>query len=402
MKIGEIFVELGMKGGEKLKDSLAETNKGMKDLSSKTLETQAHLIALTKVSVALGASIEEISRRGSEAGKSLELYHQFSGQSVIPVQQMAHSLAIATDESVKLAENIGQVFATISAEGGSKYFGLLGIDLQKIVGLQQQMNALQAAAKSPQYKGNPMMQNLLNKALIENGLSPDLIGQLRRTGNIFTSLGSEATTSPGEAKAAAAISDQWTNLGNDLSALNTKLAVVFGPPLVKSLTDFTLALSKWTGWVEETGKEHPVFKKATEQGAGLLGLGALGAGLGGAVGLTGIAGLTVATGGVAGLLIALAGAATWFAEHDVGLFGEDNKSTGLPNLGSKRPSEFVAEDLAAALAEQGRQQLMLTINQTLLPNTSGRKETRTSTQTVGFDSKGGQTNQTYQQLQNNQ
>ncbi len=61
-----------------------------------------------------------------------------------------------------------------------------------------------------------------------------------------------------------------------------------------------------------------------------------------------------------------------------------------------------AEDLAAALSEQGRQQLMLTINQTLLPNTSGRKETRTSKQTIGFDSKGGEANQTYQQLQNNQ
>lgn len=394
MKIGELFVELGMKGGEKLKDSLADTNKGMKDLSSKTLETQAHLMKLASLGVALGTTLEEVSRRGAEAGKSLELAHLFTGESVVTIQKMAKGLAISNDSAIQLANSMNQVFAHISAEGGGKYFGLLGIDLQKVVTLTQQMNALQKAARSDVYKNDPRLQALLNTALIETGNSPELIGQFRRPGPVFPPLSPLEYTTPAESKKAADISDKYTQLGNLLTTLETKLSVTFGSDLVQALTGFTHAALAFTNFVGKEEEKHPTLKKFIGEETANLGIATLGSIVGGILG-SAFFGVGAIPGAAAGAGIAYGSAELYDAVKDF--------IAGVPEITKgKRPSEFAAEDLASTLSEQGRQQLMLTINQTLLPNTSGRKETRTSKQTIGFDSKGGEANQTYQQLQNNQ
>src|SRR5271163_2040838 len=100
MKIGEFFVEVGGKGFDKLGESFAGANKGLKDMSSNSLDTEAKFDKLFGINVGplatalagLGLSIEEISRRGAKAGLTLEQFHKYTTLDVKPVQEIAHAL----------------------------------------------------------------------------------------------------------------------------------------------------------------------------------------------------------------------------------------------------------------------------------------------------------------------
>lgn len=360
-KIADLFVELGIKGADKLGESLSEIGKDLKNISSGSLAAQDHLEKLSKMSIVLGGSIEEISRRGSALGMTLEMFHQYTGDDVKPIQEMAHALGMSVESATQLGMALSDSFAQLKLHGGKELTGLLGLDLDKIKNYKDFILAAQKAAKT-----NPMGRDITNQALKESGLSDQMISMIRYQGNLFPNLPSYQTLNGKESKDLAGINLKWSQLGNDLVTLEAKLSEVFGPSLVNSLTSFTNALNKFVGGIEEFKKDNPNAGKTIEDLVGTAGVTGLGSALGAGGGWLGG---SAAVGGGLGFGVSLAAMAAYMSE-------QYSKKIGYtPNFQGLYPT-FA---------------LPVVVNTTTVVD--GKRQTKTSKHS--FDSKGGMVNQTH-------
>lgn len=325
MKVGEFFVEMQIKGAEKLQESLSGIGKGLKDVSEGALESQSLIDRLAKSSIGLGATFEELSRRGSKVGLTLANFHRYTQLNVRPAQEFARAMnqvGISTGQSLDAISSIQDEMAKIRMGKGAvgAFFGTLGINTRNINSPYQVLELLHHFIRTNPEKFTP---DIVNQIVGETGLSRDMIAAMRSEKNIFPHLGAGQYLTNGQIAKDAAIAGQWATLQTDLENFAAKASALFGPTLVHTLDQFTLALNRFIDATIGFSEKHPVAKNAIEQGAATTAIAGGGAGIGMAAGALGIGGLTVASGGAVGFLALGAAAAAWFAEHDSGMLSKD-------------------------------------------------------------------------------
>lgn len=173
--VGDLFVNLGIKGADKTIGAISSTTKGMGELGSASLQAKAAIIA------ALYA-IERLFSESGKFGTELTNFGLVTGQSAEELQRWQYGMKLAggtADEMTGTINKLRQAMASISIGEGIPN-GLLilsqaagGIDFSKKDDPFYMLKAFQKALKNLQ--NDPLSKTLAEKFLSNVGITPNFI-----------------------------------------------------------------------------------------------------------------------------------------------------------------------------------------------------------------------------------
>jgi hypothetical protein len=246
MNIGELFVNLGVKGGGETQKTLKGVKGGMKDVKSMSLEAKAAIIATVY-------GLKQLMSQSMQQGTALTQFTNLTGQSIKKLQQWQYvnKLAGGTAEEVTgVVTGMQQAFAQLElGEGPAKYLGLFAeglaevqesFDTTKMNDVFYILEKARAFINSPSAKANI---GVANEALSSMGISPSMIAGLRGGAFSDRALNAAPTYSEGEANALKNANSQWLQLSETIQKTIGRLNVKFGGQLVKDLKEIVTQMA---------------------------------------------------------------------------------------------------------------------------------------------------------------
>ena len=121
MNIGELFLNLGIKGTDKTVSSLATVSKGMGDVKSMSLEAKAGILAALY-------GFEQMIAASAKGGMALQQFGNATGLSTIYLQNLqnaARQVGIATETTTSTVVGLRKAMADMILGGGApKFIGM--------------------------------------------------------------------------------------------------------------------------------------------------------------------------------------------------------------------------------------------------------------------------------------
>lgn len=255
MKIGELFVELGAKGGDGLEKSLKNTKSGLNEAYSSSIALKAAIIG-----VAYG--LQQMMSSSAKMGTDLNNFNALTGISVQRLQQWqyaARQVGISNEEvagSFKAVQ--GSISNMLLGKGPIQGYDLVaqkvGLDETKLRDTEYVMKKLQEFARSvPQDVGNNMLKSF--------GLSEGMIAGMRR--NAFTDdmFKKAPTYSDGQIKSLDKVNAAWANLGNKVEMAFGAFTAKNGLRMVKDIDLITTAVINLATALEKVATRFELFTK---------------------------------------------------------------------------------------------------------------------------------------------
>lgn len=263
MKIAELFVDLGVKGGDQTQNTLKGVKGGMNQVKSSSIAAKAAIIAAIY-------GLQRLTTASMNAGVAQTQFSNLTGLSTKKLQQWQHANKMAggsAEEVTGVVTSMQQAFAQLQlGEGPAKYLGLFAEGLERVgesLDPEQMRDSFYTLEKFRAFvkgggSGNVGIDNEIGASL---GISQGIIAGSR--GGLFDDsiLNRARIVSDRQAKEAMRIKAMWTDLGDTIEKEIGKLNTQFGGKLVKDLTDLVKQFAFLTAEIIKMSNEMGVFDR---------------------------------------------------------------------------------------------------------------------------------------------
>ncbi len=228
MTIGELFINLVIKGGEKAGRTIGAVNKSVEDLRSNSLAAKAAIVGMVY-------GFERLTGFASQIGMDLYKFGVTTGLSTRELQKWqyaANRFDVAGDEMAQTIRGIQQAVADMRlGKGAPEAMGLVGIDTKRADDTFYVLEKLQEFAK----KQRPDIASNLLKSF---GISDNVFQMLKSMDMKKDMIKSEDIISNGEIMKLVRINKEWKDFWFTLKTMGTKLVASdeFGQ-MFKALAD---------------------------------------------------------------------------------------------------------------------------------------------------------------------
>lgn len=245
INVGEVYVNLGIKGAEKTVGSLGEVKKGLGEVSHMSLEAKAGIIGMMY-------EMEHLTAASGKTGTGLTNFGALTGLSIKQLQQWQYAAMQAGVSSEEFTGSLKSVQQSMSnmllGKGAPEGMGLVGIDPKRAKDTFYVMEKLQEFAK----KAKPELGNTVLKGF---GLSDTTIAAMRRGAFNPAVMKGAPTYSDKEVGQLDKANIAWSNLGHHIEMSIGKLNAAHGGQFVKDLSKM----------VEQIFKMIEAFAKLAEK-----------------------------------------------------------------------------------------------------------------------------------------
>lgn len=236
MNVGELFINLGIKGSEKTVGAIAGVHKGMSELASTSIETKAAI---------LGAmyGLERLMSMSGNMGTALTNFNALTGQSSRKLQQWQYAMVQAggTAQDVTSAVmNIQKAMARVDLNKGvpeglfllSKEAG--GIDYSKKDDPYYMLDKIQTAVRN--MGDSPRSKAIANYLASTMALNDNVIAGMHRNAFRPDVFAKAPTYSDKEISALNRANVAWSNLGLKIEMAVGHFNAKHGGQLVQDIT----------------------------------------------------------------------------------------------------------------------------------------------------------------------
>jgi hypothetical protein len=234
MNIGELFINLGIKGAEKTVGALGGVRKGLGEISSMSLEAKAGLLAvfyglerLTQASNGMGTNLRNFNALTGLSAKSLQQWQYAARQAGISGEEMTGSIKGVQNAMTNMA----------LGKGAPEGLGIIaqavgGLDPSKLQDTFYMLSKLQEAArKLPAAVGNVVLKSV--------GLNEGTISAMRRGAFNAEAFRNAPTYSEREIQQLDKANIAWSNLSNKIQMAVGRWNAEHGPKLVDDISKLT-------------------------------------------------------------------------------------------------------------------------------------------------------------------
>lgn len=257
LKVGELFINLALKGSDTATKAIVGVKGVMKDLGSVSIETKAAILAALY-------GLEKFTGKAGERGMELKQFAQYSGLSAEKLQKLQYALDMSgvsaqdTEQSLLGLQNA--MLKMQIGEGAPK--GMQ--QLSKILGGNLDKNKLSDAfymyQKIAEYLKKEKNLALANETASSFGLSPQMI-QAMRTSNIdYNKVSSGKILSGGDINQLSKVNTQWRDFQNSLNIFGEKLVAKHGSKMIQDLNMITKNVLKLIDALLSLGDKLHVFE----------------------------------------------------------------------------------------------------------------------------------------------
>lgn len=239
MNIGELFVKLGIQGGDKTLGTLKENQKAFKGTASMALEAKAAILgavyalqSLFRSSNALGSDLTNFNATLGVSAKTLQQYQYAARQ--VGVDNKAVEQSFRTLQSAMTKTLMGKP----GPEGLARVAQLTG-DLTPDDLLEFSKAPEKLLQRLQDYAAKEKDAGFRNEVLKTFGLGDDMIAALNRQAFRPEILQKAPTYSNGEIANLDKANVAWANLGNQIEMAVGKFNAKYGLDIVKSISEIT-------------------------------------------------------------------------------------------------------------------------------------------------------------------
>ncbi len=240
MNVGELFVDLGIKGADKTLGSIAGAQKGMKGIASTSLEAKAAIVgamyALERLfasSSQKGTDLTNFSSGIGESAKTLQQY-QYAAQQVGVANDEVTSSFIALQKSSTNLLNNGESISGLARV--AQVTKTSGTEMQKLMFESTKGNIAPLFQKLQEYSHLEQNPGLRNKNIESFGVSSKIITAMTRNAFRPDVLNSAPTYSDKQLKNLDEANVAWSNIFTKIEMAVGKFNALHGVDLVKEIT----------------------------------------------------------------------------------------------------------------------------------------------------------------------
>lgn len=248
MNIGNLFVRLGVVGGDKAKKQIDTTSSGMVGLSKKSLTAIA---ALAGVSYGFKTLYDRSLRLGTGLTK-FSNYTGMSSQELQRWQYIAKQSGVSAEEMTSSISGLQDAIGKMHIEGEiPKFLQMIGryveIDNTKLEDTYYLLSKLQEFSRLDLSPRDTAIAN----QLLGEFISPEVIGMLRSTRLTPDMVPQSALLSDGEAKRLQEVQAAGARVQQQLEVAMAKLVNQVGPDLIKNFERLIPEIIKLTKTVSD-------------------------------------------------------------------------------------------------------------------------------------------------------
>lgn len=254
MNIGDLFLNLGIKGAEKTVGAIGSARKGMAELGSVSIETKAAIIGafyalerLVQASNAMGTSLTNFTALTGVSAQNLQKWEYAARQAGVSAGEIDGSLKGVQNSMTNMLLGKG-------APEGMKVVAdaVGGIDINKVRDVGYMMSKLaQAAQKLPKDVGNNMLKSF--------GLSEGTISMMRRGLWNESTFAKAPSYSEKEIKMLDKANIAWSNLSNKIQMAIGHFNAMHGGKLVTDIAMITDKIVKMAEAFQKLADKLHVF-----------------------------------------------------------------------------------------------------------------------------------------------
>lgn len=258
IKAGSLFVDLGIKGGDKTVGTLASTQKGMGAIASMSLEAKAGILAAVY-------GLERMMQTSARFGATLTNYKALTGVSPILVQQYmyaARQVNVANEDVLgsfkALQGSLAQIDINKGLPEGLKYISNVigGFDTKKLHDLPYMMQQLQKFAQAAN-----VGEGVKRWALGTTGLSEGMVTASMRNAFQPDIMARAPVYSEKELANLDKVNAAWSNLGNKVEMAFGRFTGHHGQAMVRDIEKIALATIHLADAVERLGQKVHAFER---------------------------------------------------------------------------------------------------------------------------------------------
>lgn len=272
--VGDLFMNLGIKGSEKTLATLGNVKTGLKDTASLSLEAKAGIIAamyaLEKLFAASGAAGTGLTNFNSLVGVSAQTLQKY--------QYAARQMGVANEDVAGSFKSLqGAMTKTLMGEGAPKGLAMVarmtgGIKKGDLLDFQKHPELL--IQKLQEYAQKEKNVGLRNETLKSFGLGDPMIAALSRQAFNPGALAKAPTYGDKEIGALDRANIAWSNLGTKIEMAVGHFNARHGGQLVTDISkivDGVVKLSEALVRLGETLKVFEIFSKILQGSASVVG-----------------------------------------------------------------------------------------------------------------------------------
>lgn len=260
ISVGELFVNLGIKGNEKTLGAIQNTKKGMGDLASVSLEAKAGIVGAMY-------ALERLFAASGAAGTGLTNFNSLLGVSAKTLQQYqfaARQMGVSNQEVESSFKSLQSAMTkTLMGEGAPKGMFRVaqltgGITPQDIERFALQPHLL--IQKFQEYSSKEKNKGLRNEMLKSFGLGDNMISALDRGAFSKAMLQKAPTYGDKEIGALDKANIAWSNLGNKIEMAVGHFNAKHGGQLVKDISLMVDSLLKLAEALQKVSERFKLFQ----------------------------------------------------------------------------------------------------------------------------------------------
>ncbi len=260
MKIAELFIELGIKGVDNARKRLGEVTNGLSDISSKGLATKAAILGVVY-------AIEQLTLNSAQAGAHFMQFEKQTGMSTDRLQRWQYMMkqggiaAEETEQSLRSVQTtMGKMQLGQAAPSGLSWLSnMVGFDREK-------------AYKDTEYVMNKLREYLKketnitrgNEVAASFGLSPGVIGELRKSLIDLEKVPQSKILSHGTLESLNKINQAWTNLKDNYGRFQDRMVAKYSWPVIDELSRALTIVQDLVVWIEKLIKKFPALGDAAK------------------------------------------------------------------------------------------------------------------------------------------
>jgi len=246
MKVGELFIELGLKGADATARGLETTAKTMRDVASDALKATAAVTALLY-------GFKKITDQSNQTGLGLSQFKDITGLSADQLQrwqQLAMRFGESAEEITGDIKNVQSAMTDTVLKGKfPEYIQAVNIALQRAgkegINTFNARDTFGVMAKLREYaKLTAANPDIANKMLASFGLSDKTIGALRTSTFDLNKADKTRMYSDSQIKTLNNLSVRWSELIDKIQHGIGRLNIKFGPTLLKDIEKLIPAIFK--------------------------------------------------------------------------------------------------------------------------------------------------------------
>lgn len=260
ISVGELFVDLGIKGSEKTLGAISATQKGLGEAGHTALETKVAILGAVY-------AFERLMEASGQAGTGMTNFNAITGVSAQTLQQYqyaARQMGVANDDVANSFKGLQSAMTkTLMGEGAPKGLGRVaaltgGITAQDVD--QFARNPEMLMKRLSQYAQQEKNVGLRNEVLKSFGLGDPMIAAMARGGFRPETMSHAPTYSNAEIGALDRANIAWSNLGTKIEMAIGHFNARHGGQLVKDLSMITDSVIKLANALQMTAEKFKLFE----------------------------------------------------------------------------------------------------------------------------------------------